>query len=77
MFSRYLGNGEKEKLFRLDGIEWVQSLPEKDGKYIVKTKSTILRTEYVMYAHIHTDEKGKRHWSFKNQTFVEYLKEEW
>ena len=54
-------------------MEWILALPENDGRYIVKTESTVLHTEYVMYASIHTDEKGKRHWSFKNQTFKAYL----
>lgn len=49
-------------------------LPEKDGRYIVKTKSTVLGTENVMYANISTNEAGKRSWSFNNQTFVSYLK---
>ncbi len=55
-------------------MEWSNELPEKDGRYIVKTESTVLNTEYVMYAEIHTNEKGKRIWSFKNQLFKSYLK---
>ena len=56
-------------------MEWIFTLPEKDGKYVVKTTSSVLGTEQVMYATIHTDEKKKRHWSFKNQNFKAYLKE--
>ena len=56
-------------------MEWSNEIPEKDGKYIVKTVSTVLKTENVMYATLHTNEKGQKIWSFKNQLFKEYLKE--
>lgn len=59
----------------MDNIKWEASLPEKPGKYIVKTKSFVLGTENVMYAIFHIDERGRSHWSFKNQIFIEYLKE--
>lgn len=54
-------------------MEWITTLPEKDGTFVVKTK-TMFR-EQVMYATVHTNEKGKRFWSFSNQDFVAYLKE--
>jgi hypothetical protein len=57
-------------------IEWIFSLPEKDGQYIIKTKSSYwFGKNNVLYSNIYTDKKGKRHWSFKNQIFVAYLKE--
>ncbi len=56
-------------------MEWSNELPEKDGKYIVKTESTLLKTEHVMYATLHTNEKGQKIWSFKNQSFKSYLKD--
>lgn len=58
-------------------MNWNTDLPEKDGKYIVKTKTIhpILKNEHVMYATIRTSENGKRAWSFTNQTFLAYLQE--
>lgn len=57
-------------------MKWITELPELDGRYIVKTESTLLHTEYVLYATIQTNEKGQKTWSFRNQTFVAYLSEE-
>jgi hypothetical protein len=58
-------------------MEWITAIPEKDGTYVVKTKTTVLFRELVMNASIHTktDEKVSRKWNFHNQTFVAYLKE--
>lgn len=59
-------------------MEWTNIIPEKDGRYIVKTKSnhqfSYLFTEHVMYADLHTNEKYQKIWSFKNQIFLAYLK---
>jgi hypothetical protein len=58
-------------------MNWTTELPERDGKYIVKTESKYggyFTTNHVLEATIHTNEKGQRSWSFKNQIFVAYLK---
>ncbi len=54
---------------------WSEQLPDKPGKYIVKTVSKLLGTEHVMFAHLHINEKGEKNWSFKNQLFKSYLLE--
>jgi len=61
-------------------MEWIYELPEKDGKYVVKTLSKVnmfitWTKEYVMNAEVHTNEKGKRIWSFSGQEFLAYLKQ--
>lgn len=60
-------------------MEWNTELPEKDGKYIVKTESfygpgNFHRSEGVLQATLHTNDKGHKSWNFKNQFFVAYLK---
>jgi hypothetical protein len=58
-------------------MNWTTELPEKDGKYIVKTESrygVYFTTNHVLEATLHTNEKGQKSWSFKNQIFVAYLK---
>ena len=51
-------------------MEWVNTNPDKPGKYIVETK-TMLGNCNRFEAYYN----GKT-WSFDNQTFVKYLKEE-
>ena len=50
-------------------MKWINTNPDKPGKYIVKTKTMMGNTnKFESYFN------GKT-WSFSNQTFVEYLKE--
>jgi|LakMenE01Jun11ns_1017448.scaffolds.fasta_scaffold8293117_2 hypothetical protein len=56
-------------------MEWVTKQPEKEGRYVVKTNTTLLKKEQVMFADFYLDEKGNTNWSFKNQIFKAYLKE--
>ena len=50
-------------------MEWLTSNPEKKGNYIVETKTTMGRkNRFESYWN------GKS-WSFTNQVFVKYLKE--
>jgi len=59
-------------------MEWINTLPEIDGRYIVKTQSVYgqhFTTIRILESNIHTNEKGQRIWSFKNQIFHSYLKE--
>ena len=56
-------------------MEWITSQPEKEGKYVVKTITPLLKKEHVMIADFNIDEKGNTNWSFKNQNFKAYLKE--
>lgn len=51
-------------------MEWVSTNPEKPGNYIVET-ITMMGNRNRFEAHYN----GKT-WSFTNQTFVKYLKEE-
>lgn len=58
-------------------MDWTTELPEKDGKYIVKTESRYgqyFTNTHVLEATLHTNDKGQKSWSFKNQIFVGYLK---
>ena len=50
-------------------MEWISSLPENPGKYIVETRTTMGNTNR-FDAHFNGE-----NWNFKNQTFVKYLKE--
>jgi hypothetical protein len=50
-------------------MEWLESLPENPGKYIVETKTMMGNTNRV-----NAYFNGK-HWDLSNQTFVKYLKE--
>jgi len=59
-------------------IEWSTELPEKSGKYIVKTKSTAdipecMKRESAIEANYNAETKK---WNFTNQIFVKYLKED-
>lgn len=59
-------------------MEWINKLPEIDGKYIVKTQSRYgqyFTHDRVLEAIIHTNEKGQRSWTFKNQEFIAYLRQ--
>jgi hypothetical protein len=51
-------------------MEWVTSNPSKEGKYIVETKTKMGNTK-----RLEAYWNGKS-WSFTNQLFVRYLKEE-
>ena len=56
-------------------MEWCDSLPEKAGKYIVKTETNFLKKELILTAEMTISEKGDKNWSFNNQKFKYYLKE--
>ena len=61
-------------------MEWNTELPEKDGKYVVKTQSSygpngVVTHDNVLQSTLSTNTKGQRHWTFKNQKFIAYLKE--
>jgi hypothetical protein len=49
-------------------MDWIYTNPEKPGKYVVQTKST-LKT------HTLSSQFNDNGWSFKNQVFYRYLKE--
>jgi hypothetical protein len=49
---------------------WSYDNPDKPGKYVVQTKSTVLKTIHTLSAQFSNDK-----WSFKNQVFYRYLKE--
>ena len=55
---------------------WTEELPTKSGKYIVQTKSLILKTINTIDAILSIDKKGKPNWSFNNQTFYRYLNQQ-
>jgi hypothetical protein len=50
-------------------MEWTNISPEKPGKYIVETKTMMGNTQ-----RLESYWNGKS-WSFTNQVFVRYLKE--
>lgn len=56
-------------------MQWVYSHPEKEGKYVVQTKSTILKTVHTLSATFKFTKKGTPSWLFRNQDFYRYLKE--
>lgn len=51
-------------------MEWSNTLPTKEGKYIVQTKS-MMGNFRVIEAYYN----GK-HWNFSNQIFVKYIKDD-
>lgn len=55
------------------GMKWVYEIPSKPGKYVVKTRSTILGTIRTMDAKLSFDKNKKPIWSFSNQLFYSYL----
>ena len=56
-------------------MEWVYTLPEKSGKYVVQTKSVPLEIVRTVDSVLTFDKKKKPSWSFNNQVFYRYLKE--
>ena len=50
-------------------MEWINTNPNKPGKYLVEVKTMMGNTH-----RIESYWNGK-HWNFNNQTFVKYLKE--
>lgn len=59
-------------------MNWNTNLPDKPGRYIVKTISkygfnNCFKSERVFESNLSINEKGIKSWSFKNQLFVAYL----
>jgi len=54
---------------------WTLNTPKVPGKYVVKTKSLVLKTIRTMDATLSFDKNNRAIWSFKNQTFYQYLNE--
>ncbi len=52
---------------------WSEELPDKPGRYVVKTVSKLLGTEHVLLANFFVNDKGEKNWNFKNQLFKSYL----
>lgn len=57
-------------------MHWCNELPDKPGKYVVRTKTDFLEREIYMLATLYISDKGDKSWDFKNQTFQAYLKED-
>lgn len=56
-------------------LQWSEEIPKKPGKYIVQTKSPVLKRIKTMDAYLSYPKPRKPHWSFTNQIFYKYLKE--
>jgi hypothetical protein len=54
-------------------MEWIEEIPKKAGKYVVQTKSPILKRIHTIDAYLTFPKPGKPHWSFTNQEFYRYL----
>lgn len=55
-------------------MAWCKDIPEKEGKYIVQTKSNVLGIIRTIDATLKFN-NNKVSWSFNNQKFYRYLKE--
>ena len=55
-------------------MKWSKEIPKESGKYIVQTKSNVLKIIRTLDATL-TFNKNKPNWSFNNQIFYKYLKE--
>lgn len=54
-------------------MKWVEGDPEKPGKYVVETQT--LSRHFKQIRRLESYWNGKN-WSFRNQKFLRYLKEE-
>ena len=68
-FAPTFFNFKNNTMKKQTAVEWLESLPENSGKYIVETKTMMGNTNRV-----NAYFNGK-HWDLSNQTFVKYLKE--